>query len=64
MFQDKPGCSGQGRADKWASDQLSKAPLALSVLEEQAAMAQEIEHTHLPIRGLNIHVAQVGKGES
>ncbi|KAL6865144.1 hypothetical protein ACP4OV_016295 [Aristida adscensionis] len=26
-------------------------------------MAQEIEHTHLPIRGLNIHVAQVGKGE-
>jgi hypothetical protein len=27
-------------------------------------MAQEIEHTHLPIRGLNIHVAQVGKGES
>ncbi|TVU32161.1 hypothetical protein EJB05_23880 [Eragrostis curvula] len=26
-------------------------------------MAQEIEHTHLPIRGLNLHVAQVGKGE-
>ncbi|CAM0948302.1 unnamed protein product [Alopecurus aequalis] len=26
-------------------------------------MAQQIEHTHLPIRGLNIHVAQVGKGE-
>ncbi|RLN41580.1 bifunctional epoxide hydrolase 2-like [Panicum miliaceum] len=26
-------------------------------------MAQEIEHTHLPIRGLNIHVAQVGKDE-
>jgi hypothetical protein len=27
-------------------------------------MAQEIEHTHLPIRGLNLHVAQVGTGES
>jgi hypothetical protein len=27
-------------------------------------MAPEIEHTHLPIRGLNLHVAQVGKGES
>jgi hypothetical protein len=27
-------------------------------------MAQEIEHTHLSIRGLNLHVAQVGKGES
>ncbi|KAK1695113.1 hypothetical protein QYE76_011810 [Lolium multiflorum] len=26
-------------------------------------MAQEIEHTHLPIRGLNLHVAQVGKDE-
>ncbi|CAN6282603.1 unnamed protein product [Urochloa humidicola] len=26
-------------------------------------MAQEIEHTQLPIRGINIHVAQVGKGE-
>nr|ACF86550.1 unknown [Zea mays] len=26
-------------------------------------MAQEIEHTHLPIRGLNLHVAQVGTGE-
>ncbi|CAN6214682.1 unnamed protein product [Urochloa humidicola] len=26
-------------------------------------MAQEIEHTHLPIRGLNIHVAQVGEDE-
>ncbi|KAL6641258.1 hypothetical protein ACP70R_019439 [Stipagrostis hirtigluma subsp. patula] len=26
-------------------------------------MAQEIEHTHLPIRGLSIHVAQVGKDE-
>nr|CAB3499255.1 unnamed protein product [Digitaria exilis] len=30
---------------------------------KQAAMAPEIEHTHLPIRGLNIHVAQVGKDE-
>ncbi|WVZ59484.1 hypothetical protein U9M48_009614 [Paspalum notatum var. saurae] len=29
----------------------------------QAAMAQEIEHTHLPIRGINLHVAQVGRGE-
>jgi hypothetical protein len=27
-------------------------------------MALEIEHTHLPIRGLNLHVAHVGKGES
>nr|ACG40667.1 epoxide hydrolase 2 [Zea mays] len=26
-------------------------------------MAQEIEHTHIPIRGLNLHVAQVGTGE-
>lgn len=26
-------------------------------------MAQQIEHTHLPIRGLNLHVAQVGKDE-
>ncbi|WVZ60103.1 hypothetical protein U9M48_010166 [Paspalum notatum var. saurae] len=26
-------------------------------------MAQEIEHTHLPIRGLNLHVAQVGKSD-
>ncbi|CAL5044010.1 unnamed protein product [Urochloa decumbens] len=26
-------------------------------------MAQEIEHIHLPIRGLNLHVAQVGKDE-
>nr|CAB3499254.1 unnamed protein product [Digitaria exilis] len=26
-------------------------------------MAEEIQHTHIPIRGLNIHVAQVGKGE-
>ncbi|CAL4934181.1 unnamed protein product [Urochloa decumbens] len=26
-------------------------------------MAQEIEHTQLPVRGINIHVAQVGKGE-
>src|SRR6185312_248011 len=23
-----------------------------------------MEHTHLPIHGINIHVAQVGKGES
>jgi hypothetical protein len=27
-------------------------------------MALEIEHTHLPIRGLNLHVAHVGKGDS
>ncbi|CAN6355879.1 unnamed protein product [Urochloa humidicola] len=26
-------------------------------------MAHQIEHTHLPIRGLNLHIAQVGKGE-
>ncbi|WVZ59462.1 hypothetical protein U9M48_009599 [Paspalum notatum var. saurae] len=26
-------------------------------------MAQEIEHIHVPVRGLNLHVAQVGKGE-
>ncbi|CAM0956624.1 unnamed protein product [Alopecurus aequalis] len=26
-------------------------------------MAQQIEHIHLPIRGLNLHVAQAGKGE-
>ncbi|CAM0956622.1 unnamed protein product [Alopecurus aequalis] len=26
-------------------------------------MAQQIEHTNLPIRGLNLHVAQVGKDE-
>jgi len=25
---------------------------------------QEIEHTQLPVRGINLHVAQVGKGES
>jgi hypothetical protein len=25
---------------------------------------QEIEHTHIPARGINLHVAQVGKGES
>jgi len=30
-------------------------------VEEQAAMALQIEHTHLPIRGLNLHVAHVGK---
>ncbi|KAJ1295007.1 hypothetical protein BS78_01G190100 [Paspalum vaginatum] len=26
-------------------------------------MAQEIEHIHVPVRGLNLHVAQVGKGD-
>ncbi|PAN20799.1 hypothetical protein PAHAL_3G412100 [Panicum hallii] len=26
-------------------------------------MAHQIEHAHLPIRGLNLHIAQVGKGE-
>ncbi|CAL4907005.1 unnamed protein product [Urochloa decumbens] len=26
-------------------------------------MAHQIEHTHLPIRGLNLHTAQVGQGE-
>uniref|UniRef100_A0A0E0EZI1 AB hydrolase-1 domain-containing protein n=1 Tax=Oryza meridionalis TaxID=40149 RepID=A0A0E0EZI1_9ORYZ len=26
-------------------------------------MADQIEHLHLPIRGLNLHIAQVGKGE-
>ncbi|KAL6623134.1 hypothetical protein ACP70R_033013 [Stipagrostis hirtigluma subsp. patula] len=26
-------------------------------------MAHQIEHAHLPIRGLNLHVAHVGKGE-
>ncbi|CAN6338217.1 unnamed protein product [Urochloa humidicola] len=26
-------------------------------------MEQQIEHSHLPIRGLNLHIAQAGKGE-
>ncbi|KAL6643485.1 hypothetical protein ACP70R_018251 [Stipagrostis hirtigluma subsp. patula] len=26
-------------------------------------MEQQVEHSHLPIRGLNLHVAQAGKGE-
>ncbi|CAN6293070.1 unnamed protein product [Urochloa humidicola] len=26
-------------------------------------MEQQIEHSHLPIRGLNLHVAQAGKGD-
>jgi hypothetical protein len=28
-----------------------------------ADMEQQIEHCHLPIRGLNLHVAQAGKGQ-
>ncbi|TVU50547.1 hypothetical protein EJB05_01922, partial [Eragrostis curvula] len=28
-----------------------------------AAMAHEIEHARIPVRGLNLHVAQVGNGE-
>ena len=27
------------------------------------AMEQQIEHRHIPIRGLNLHVAHAGKGE-
>ena len=27
------------------------------------AMEQQIEHRHIPIQGLNLHVAHAGKGE-
>ncbi|KAF8722566.1 hypothetical protein HU200_022397 [Digitaria exilis] len=43
---------------------LKHISLCPSSSKQAAAMAPEIEHTHIPIRGLNIHVAQIGKGVS
>jgi hypothetical protein len=35
----------------------------LAVKAEAMDMEQQVEHRHIPIRGLNLHVAQAGKGE-
>lgn len=40
--------------------EVQRAAQAIAMVEQQ----QQIEHSHLAIRGLNLHVAQVGTGSA
>ena len=41
---------------------LSKSPTSQICKEVAMNMERQVEHSHLPVRGLSLHVAQAGKG--